>query len=114
MSSKRKTPAQVLNTPQLVTIDGRQFHARQPVLNEMYLVNRMQLLQGRMLNGTLDEGAQAQADYNTVWARLLTARAVDGQSVTPDWVGDQGDAAALARTLEGATEENIEGEAKAR
>jgi hypothetical protein len=114
MSSKRKTPAQVLNTSRLVTINGRQFHARQPVLNETYLVNRLRLLQDRMISGTLEEGAAAQAELTSVWARLLEPRAADGKTVTPDWVGQLSNALELAKAFEVAKEEDTEGEAKAR
>lgn len=89
MSSKKKTVATVLNMHESVTIGGREFTPSRPKLGEAYLVNRFTLLEAQMQHGDLDAGLEAQAAYNAVWARLLTARAVDGEPVTPEWIAEQ-------------------------
>lgn len=87
--SKKATIEQVLNTPVSVTIDGREFLASPPTMGEAYLVNRFALLELQMQTGDFEEGKEAQAKYNEVWARLLTPRAADGQPVTAEWIGQQ-------------------------
>lgn len=98
MSKAKKSAEKVLNVPQPVTIGDREFNATPPRMGEAYLVNRFTLLEAQMQQGDLEQGQAAQEKYLSIWARLLTARAADGEPVTPEWVAEQ-DPQDLARVV---------------
>lgn len=95
---KKKSVENVLSLPQVVAFGGREFNATRPKMGEAYLVNRFPLLEAQMQQGDLEQGQAAQEKYLSIWARLLTARAADGEPVTPEWVAEQ-DPQDLARVV---------------
>lgn len=68
-------------------IGDREFKARRNQTGEKFLFGPLPDLEAKTASG--DE--EAQAEYSRRIARILSARVVDGDPVTPEWVSEQDD-----------------------
>lgn len=84
----KKTVDAVLGGLGVFTVGGREFKARRNQTGEKFLFGPLPDLEARTATGDED----AQAEYSRKIARILAARAVDGDPVTPEWVSEQDDA----------------------